>query len=177
MKGKILTKIILTAVFLMIFAPIYPQETKIIEATQILRVIDGDTLEALYKGEVVRIRLIGIDAPESMENEKAINASLRNGEDIDVIIAMGKQSTAFVEGLLQENDTVSVEFDKKERDEYGRLLGYVFLQDRRMLNEEILKAGYADIVTFPPNTKYIKRLYGAYLDARENRRGFWNQED
>ena len=90
------------------------------------------------------------------------------------MIALGIIATTFVEVLVKPDDTLLIEFDKQKRDVYDRLLGFVFLEDGKMLNEEILRAGYAEIITIPPNVKYIKRLYNAYLDAKENKRGFWN---
>jgi micrococcal nuclease len=52
-------------------------------------------------------------------------------------------------------------------------LGYVYLSDGEMLNEEIVKAGYANLMTVPPNAKYQERFLKAYREARENKRGLW----
>ena len=70
-------------------------------------------------------------------------------------------------------DTVKMEFDVEKRDKYSRLLGYVYLSDGKMLNEEIVKAGYANLMTIPPNVKYQDRFLKAYREARENRKGLW----
>jgi micrococcal nuclease len=86
---------------------------------------------------------------------------------------MGKRSTSFVKTLVKKGDAVGLEFDVQERDRYGRLLTYAYLPDGRMLNEEIIKAGYAQPMTIPPNVKYQERFLRAYQDARENRRGLW----
>jgi micrococcal nuclease len=56
---------------------------------------------------------------------------------------------------------------------YERLLGYVYLSDGRMLNREIVKEGYASLMTIPPNVKYQQRLLKAYREAREAPRGLW----
>ena len=53
------------------------------------------------------------------------------------------------------------------------LLAYVWLSNGKMLNEEIVKAGYASLFTHPPNVKYRERFQKAYREARENRRGLW----
>jgi micrococcal nuclease len=68
---------------------------------------------------------------------------------------------------------VTIEFDVQTRDRYGRLLGYVYLFNGKMLNEEIVKAGYANLMTYPPIVKYQERFLKAYREARENRRGLW----
>jgi len=139
------------------------------------RVIDGDTLIISYQGREETLRLIGIDTPEVSENEKALGEAKRSGRDLKSLLEMGEEATHYVRGLVKPDDPLTVELDVQLRDGYGRLLGYVFLKDGRMLNEEILRAGYAEIVTIPPNVKYIKRLYNAYLEGKENRKGFWNE--
>ncbi len=53
------------------------------------------------------------------------------------------------------------------------LLSYVYLSDGKMLNEEIVKAGYANLMTYPPNVKYQERFLKAYREAKDNRRGLW----
>ncbi len=59
------------------------------------------------------------------------------------------------------------------RNRRGRLLGYVYLFNGSMLNEEIVKGGYAGVSTFPPNLKYQERFLAANEEARKNRRGLW----
>ncbi len=134
------------------------------------RVTDGDTL-VLTNGE--RVRLIGIDAPESRPNPRAEKQAEKEGKDSKAIIAMGKEATKFVKTLVKPGDEVKLEFDVEKRDRYGRLLAYVYLSDGKMLNEEIVKAGYANLLTIPPNVKYQKKFLKAYHEARENKRGLW----
>ena len=55
-----------------------------------------------------------------------------------------------------------MEFDVQKRDKYGRLLAYVYLSDGKMVNEEIVKAGYANFMTYPPNVKYQEKFLKAY---------------
>ena len=138
------------------------------------RIIDGDTLKIFINGKRESLRLIGIDAPESRKNKKAYRDAKRNHKDIETIIAMGHKSTQFVSTLIKPGDKITVEFDVQLRDKYGRLLGYVYLKDGEMLNESILRAGYAALKTIPPDVKYVSRLYEAYLEARKYKRGLWN---
>lgn len=145
------------------------------ETAKVIRVIDGDTLKVEFQGKQESIRLIGIDTPESRINNKARHDSQKSGEDIRVITEMGKKATDFTKSLVQKGDRIRIEFDLQQRDKYGRLLGYGYINGDRMLNEEIIKSGYASIMTYPPNVKYQDRFQKAYREARENRRGLWKE--
>ena len=138
----------------------YAQQT-----TTVTRVVDGDTLKVFYLGSEESIRLIGIDTPESRVNKKTKRDAERSGQDIDTIIAMGKRATEYVKSLVEPGDLITIEFDAQERDRYGRLLCYVYLSNGKMLNEEIVKAGYANVMTIPPNVKYEDRFLSAYKQA------------
>lgn len=139
----------------------------------LLKVIDGDTILVEYKGKKEHVRLIGIDTPESRLNRKAWKDAEKSHEDINNIIRAGREATLFVQSLVKPGEEIRLEFDAQIRDRYGRLLAYVYLPDGRMLNEEILKAGYAQLLTYPPNVKYVDRFLKAYQEARKNNRGLW----
>ena len=69
---------------------------------------------------------------------------------------------------------MSLEFDVDRRDRYERLLAYVYLKDDGVfVNAEIVKQGYASLLTIPPNVKYADLFLKLYREARENRRGLW----
>ena len=139
------------------------------------RVVDGDTLK-LENGE--RVRLIGIDTPESQKNAKAFRDSQRTGVDIDKIIVMGNKVKRFVKDLV-ENKRVRLEFDRGPKDKYGRLLAYVYLKNQNeeiFVNATIIKMGYAAPMAIPPNVKFAKMFHDLYLEARGQKRGFWKQE-
>ena len=142
-----------------------------LESAKVSKVADGDTLNVKYKGKEESVRLIGIDTPESRINKKAKKDAQRTGEDLKTITAMGKEATNYAKSLVKPGDTVKMEFDVQKRDQYGRLLAYIYLPNGTMLNEEIVKAGYASPMTVPPNVKYQQRLLKAYREARENGRG------
>ena len=145
------------------------------QTTTVTRVVDGDTLKVFYLGSEESIRLIGIDTPESRVNKKTKKDAKRSGQDIETIIAMGKRATKYVEGLVKSGDLITIEFDVQERDKYERLLGYVYLSNGKMLNGEIVRAGYANVMTIPPNVKYEDRFLKAYKQAREDKRGLWEE--
>lgn len=137
------------------------------------KVIDGDTLR-LKGGE--RVRLIGIDTPESRENEKARRDSKRSQTDLSTIIQLGKQSYRKLKDMIEGKD-VRLEFDVTERDKYGRLLAYVYLkadQGREIfVNAELVKLGYAMPMTIAPNVKHADLFRDLYREARKGRRGLW----
>jgi micrococcal nuclease len=135
------------------------------------RVVDGDTIK-LENGE--RVRLIGIDTPEVHESNKLYKDSQRTGQDIRTIQAMGKKSYVFTRGLV-EGKRVRLEFDVEKKDRYERLLAYVYLKDGTFVNAEIVKQGYASLMTYPPNVKYADEFVKLYREARENNLGLWNE--
>ena len=143
------------------------------EVAVVTKVVDGDTLKVKFQGLDESVRLIGIDTPESKANKKAKKDAQRSKSDVETIISMGKEATKFTASLVKPGDTVKIEFDVRPRDKYGRLLGYVYLSNGKMLNEEIVKAGYANVMTYPPNVKYQERFLKAYREARENKKGLW----
>ena len=85
-------------------------------------------------------------------------------------LLIGIDAKRFVR-IVKKGDMVAVVFDVQRRDKDGQLLGYVYLPDGRMLNEEIVRAGYAKVITIPPNVKYRERFLEAHKEARMYRRG------
>ena len=158
---------------LFILINVLPSYSQALETTTVTRVVDGDTIKVRYWGKEESIRLIGIDTPESRANKKAKRDAKRSGQDIKTITAMGKRATEYVKSLVKPGDLITIEFDVQQRDRYGRLLGYVYLSNGKMLNEEIVKAGYANVMTIPPTVKYKDRFLKAYQEAREGKRGLW----
>jgi len=141
--------------------------------TVVIRVIDGDTIKMNIQGKPESVRLIGIDTPESKANAKAMRDSNRSGQDMAAIVSQGKEAAAFTRSKVKKGDTVRLETDVQERDKYRRILAYVWLSDGTMLNEAIVRAGYAQPATFPPNVRYQDLFLEAARDARRNGRGLW----
>jgi len=121
-------------------------------------VVDGDTLDARWGERVVRVRLIGIDAPEVTTT----------------VECFGREATARARALVPPGTVVGLEKDVSETDRYGRLLRYVWLADGRMLNEVLVREGYAQAVTYPPDVRYQDRLLLAQRQAREAGAGLWS---
>lgn len=139
----------------------------------VANVVDGDTIKVFYKGKKQLVRLTGIDTPEERFNEKAERDAGSYGIDMNVMIIMGKMATRFTRGIVKKRDTVYLEFDVKRKDEYGRLLAYVWLSDGRMMNELILAEGYGRAYSIPPNLKYRQKFITAQRQAKEKGKGLW----
>ncbi|MFA4888819.1 MAG: thermonuclease family protein [Candidatus Omnitrophota bacterium] len=136
----------------------------------VTRAVDGDTL-VLETGE--RVRLIGIDTPEMHESEKLFRDARRSKQDAEAIQKLGRRAHEFTKGIV-EGKRVSLEFDAEKYDRYKRILAYVYLKDGTFVNAEIVKQGYASLMTFPPNVKYADLFLKLYREARENNRGLWS---
>lgn len=142
----------------------------------VARVVDGDTLilelPSQLSGRISeeRVRLIGIDTPETVHPER--------GEE-----AFGREASDYAKAML-ENQDVYLELDVQERDRYGRILGYVYLVDPNgtwtweglrltQVNLAMLEAGLADLLTIAPNVRYVE-LYTETLRAvRAEGMGMW----
>ena len=120
---------------------------------KVVRVLDGDTLEALKDGAAVRVRLYGIDAPEKGQ-------------------AFGKRAKQYAAELVF-GKTVKVR--EKDRDRYGRTVGEVFLEDGRNLSRELVRAGLAWWYRrYAPKDAELETLE---RKAREARAGLWADAD
>lgn len=120
------------------------------------RAVDGDTI-VLVGGE--RVRYVGMDTPELHHPRKPVQPYAREAW--------------IVNRQLVEGRRVRLEFDVQPRDRYGRTLAYVFLEDGTFVNAELVRQGYAQILTIPPNVKYQDRFLALQREARQQRRGLW----
>lgn len=142
---------------------------------KVLSIVDGDTIKVLINGRVEKVRLIGIDTPESRINRRANLQARRNNKDVREIINMGKLAKEHLGLYLLEDDTIYLEFDVQKRDRYGRLLAYVW-KDGLLINKEMICDGYAYPLTIPPNTKYADEFRECFKEAREEGTGLWESQ-
>src|SRR5215475_13758801 len=105
----------------------------------VVRIVDGDTIRVQLCGRVERVRYIGVNTPEVHHPRK--------GEE------PGGRAAAQENGALVAGKRVRLELDVQERDRHGRLLAYVWADDL-MINAELLRRGYAQVMTVPPNVRY-----------------------
>lgn len=132
--------------------------TRDIEKIYCTGVVDGDTIIVSIKGAKERVRLIGVDTPETKHPKKPVQR-------------FGKEAYHFTKEMV-EGKEIRLEFDWQKRDKYGRLLAYVFLPDGNFLNAEIIKQGYGFAYTKYP-FKYLEQFRDYEREARENKRGLW----
>jgi len=152
---------------------ILPRSLHAQETYRVTKVVDGDTIRVRYEWREENVRLIGIDCPEARRNPKAVRAATRSDKDLRTILKQGKEATKFVQSLVQRGDRVRFQYDVQKHDRYGRLLAYVYLENGEMLNEIIVREGYAGLATIPPNIKHEFRFKKAYSEARNNNKGLW----
>jgi len=140
---------------------------------QVIRVIDGDTIYAWVEGfGRVKIRLIGIDAPEREIGRHALRQTRRWHKPPDEIAYLGWKAKQFLKTLLPKYSKIKVETDVEVFDDYGRLLAYIW-KGEKLINEIMVREGYASVYTFPPNVKYVERLIKAQKEAQMEEKGIW----
>lgn len=118
---------------------------------EVTRVYDGDTIEVEFEGVRERVRYIGIDTPEFDDDRSAIRDLARLASDANRRLVSGR--------------TVQLEFDRDRRDRYGRLLAYVSIGDT-LVNEWLVRGGFAEARDYPPNLAHQDRLDDAERAAR-----------
>ncbi|MEO7683853.1 MAG: thermonuclease family protein [Gemmatimonadaceae bacterium] len=122
----------------------------------ITRVSDGDSVSCQPYG---RVRLLLIDAPELSNRE------------------LGTRARAELLAIMPVGTKVIAETDVRVKDQYGRLLAYLFLPGGQMVNERMAESGYATTLVYAPNVKYAGRIRAAATRARRDNRGFWGTGD
>jgi micrococcal nuclease len=126
----------------------------------VVRVVDGDTIHVRIGARVEKVRYIGVNTPEVHHPTK--------GEE------PGGREAAEVNRRMVEGQAVRLELDVQERDRYGRLLAYVWIGDL-MINAELVRLGYAQVMTIPPNVRYQEVFLKLQREAREAGRGLWRR--
>lgn len=126
---------------------------------RVVQVVDGDTIKAEIGGTVYTIRYIGIDTPETVHPNEPVEW-------------MGPEASEANKRLV-EGQTVYLEKDVSETDRYGRLLRYIFLADGLFVNTELVRLGYAQVSTYPPDVRYQDLFLEMQQEAREAGHGLW----
>jgi len=127
----------------------------------VTRVVDGDTFwvdDGSEKG--LKIRLIGIDAPEPRNTGTRPKGYF------------GSESTNYLSQLLRDKK-VRLEYDVSRYDRYGRTLAYAWLEDGTFVNAELVKNGFATVMTVPPNVKHQDTFTQLAAKARRQNKGLW----
>jgi len=133
---------------------------KLGSAGQVVRVVDGDTIQVRI-GDVTRtVRYIGVDTPETVKPNEPVQC-------------FGKQASAFNTRLVTGR-RVRLQYGPERRDRYGRLLAYVYLRGRsRSVNAEIVAGGYGRVLAIAPNTAHLRSYLRLERRARSRGLGLW----
>ncbi len=168
--------IIFVGILLIEYLDLQNIEDEKLESFKFVRVVDGDTIiiedEA---GENTRVRLIGIDTPESVAQEAE-----RNNE-------YGQMASDYLKDLLKDTDRVYLEYDISDDDQYDRTLAYVWLNDvddtfddssirESMLNAIIVENGYGIAKTYKPTVAHDFTLKELMYEAQSKKSGLWKYE-
>jgi endonuclease YncB( thermonuclease family) len=132
---------------------------------RVTKVVDGDTIRVQLQGGEERVRLIGIDTPESVKPGSPVEC-------------FAKEAAARTRALLPPGTPVRLVRDVEPRDRYGRLLAYVYRADDDLfVNLALADEGYALPFTLPPNVAHSDEFAAAAARAREEGRGLWSRCD
>jgi len=146
---RFLALLLIAAIFLLSCAPVATESQ-----VRVVRVIDGDTIEIAGGAHV---RYIGMDTPETYPKVEFCGPEAK------------AKNIELVEGKL-----VTLEKDVSETDKYGRLLRYVYV-DGVFVNGELVRLGYAEAVSYPPDTRYQWQLERLEKEAKAAKMGIWGE--
>ena len=149
--------------------PRYDLQPNVVYEVSVRRVVDGDTIVVDFStGERERVRLIGVNTPETVHPKKPVEY-------------YGKEANDFTKRELA-GKKVWLQMDVQVRDRYQRALGYIWLEApeegesairRGMFNARLLLEGYGQVMTIQPNSRYAEMFVGFQREAREQKRGLW----
>jgi micrococcal nuclease len=125
---------------------------------QVVRVVDGDTIVARVDGRDEYVRYIGVDTPETVKPDTPVQCYGPRASD---------ENHRLVEG-----QTVRLTFDREVRDDYGRLLAYVYA-GKRFVNAQLVRGGYARTLAIEPNTSHAAKFQRLAMKAAKAGRGLW----
>lgn len=128
----------------------------------VTKVTDGDTIHIEMDGRDEKVRLIGINTPETVDPRRPVQC-------------FGKEASTRMKELASGN-IVRLEYDDSQntRDAYGRLLAYVYLEDNQMLNRKMVAEGYAYEYTYLTPYRYQKEFRELQILAKSSKRGLWS---
>lgn len=127
----------------------------------VVRVVDGDTLIVEMDGSEERVRLIGVDTPETVHPTMPVEC-------------FGPEASARLEEMAPPGSSLRLERDEELRDHFGRILAYAHTPDGTFVNRELVAEGYGEAMEIPPNTALTPLMRDAELEARSEGAGLWS---
>jgi micrococcal nuclease len=141
--------------------PIWTGDNPSYDEPTVIEVIDGDTIVVQTGYRRDKVRLLGIDTPETKDPRRPVQC-------------FGEEASRRTTELLPPGTEVRLVGDVEERDRYDRVLAYVYrASDSLFVNLELARDGYADLLTYPPNVAHTSELTAAVAEARREQRGLW----
>ncbi len=134
------------------------------QMAQVVRDVDGDTIIAAVGGADVRVRLLGLDTPESVKPGTPV-------------ACFGHEASSFTTRLLPRGTRLRVAYEVEHTDAYGRQLWDLWLPDGRWVNGLLVASGAARAYPYRPNTTYATELAAAEATAKAGHRGLWSACD
>lgn len=128
----------------------------------VTHIVDGDTIDIDISGKSNRVRLLGVNTPESVAQNRPDEC-------------YGREASEYLKSLLEKRK-VSIELDlkKPERDEYGRILAYIMRDDKLNINKAMIEGGYAYEYTYKGQKyKYQSEFKQSQNIAKQEKKGLW----
>lgn len=127
--------------------------------------VDGDTIKVIINGEKTTVRLLAVDTPETVHPTKEVES-------------FGKEASDFTCDKIKNAKKIELEYDEAstKADKYGRHLAWVFIDDK-LLQEELIKKGYAKIDYLYGDYKYTEKLQKIESDVKDEKIGVWSSEE
>lgn len=143
-------------------APLQPATSAVVGLTAtVTKVVDGDTIDVRLGTTRERVRLIGIDTPESVKPDSPVEC-------------FGPEASSQLTSLIPVGTEVELVRDAEIRDPYDRLLAYVFRRsDGLFVNLSMAGDGFAGALSIAPNTTFADDFRAAVAQARSHRLGLW----
>lgn len=139
-------------------------------SVSVVRVVDGDTYIVDMDGEEARVRLIGVDTPESVAPQSYTEKTGKENTEV------GGYISEIMKEVIEQGDTLYLEFDVDMYDKYDRVLAYAYFDDGEMVQDFLLSNGLAQTMTITPNVKYSDHFSEVQRVAMENGIGIWNYD-
>lgn len=139
-----------------------PPEALVGDLFPVSKVVDGDTIDVAISDGTVRIRLIGINTPETVDPRRPVQC-------------FGKEASNHLKEILtNRNVRLLADASQDDKDKYGRLLRYVFRDDGLAINAELVWSGFAQEYTYKTPHRFQKEFRAYQTEAQTAERGLWS---
>lgn len=135
-------------------------ERKAMDSGTVVRVVDGDTVDLKIGTRTVRARLLNVDTPETVDPRRPVEE-------------YGREASNFTKSVLKEGAKVLYRYEVEKTDRYGRQLLHLYLENGTWFNALLVRAGFAQVATYPPNVSAAAFFRELQQKARAESLGLW----